>query len=84
MNPQIDNVFDEQRGPGQIRRTHVGRVELGIAAEEPRLGVQASSLRVVLNLDVGAELVDQSIQGTSLRRPHVGGRHHPERLAALS
>jgi hypothetical protein len=57
---------------------------LGVAAEQPRFGVQPGPLRVVLNLDLGAELQHQSIKRPALGRAHVRGRDDSHRLVALA
>jgi len=70
--PNIPLDAIEHRGPGQIARPDVCRVESGPTSEEPRLGVQPGSLRVVLDFDLCTQVVDEAIQGRALGGAHVG------------
>ena len=80
-NVPLDSL--EQGTARQVRRTDVGRVEAGIAPEEPCLGVEAGAQRVVLDLHLGAELADEPIESGALGGTHVGGGDDAEPDASL-
>ncbi len=67
----------EQRGPGQVRAADVGRVEAGLAREQPRLGVQPGAARLVIDLDLRAVLTDQPVERDALGCADVGGGQDP-------
>ena len=74
----------EHRCAGEVAGADVGRVEAGVAPEEPRLRVESRSLRVVLDLDLGPEVPHEPIQGGPLGGSHVGRRDQAEGDATLA
>ena len=81
--PHVPLDAVEQRRPRQVGGADVRGVEAGVAAEHPRLGVEPGAVGVVLDLDLGAELADEPVEGPPLGRPHVGRRDDAQRGAAL-
>ncbi len=74
----------EQRGAREVARPDVCRVEAGVAPEQPRLGVKTGAQRVVLHLDVGAEVGDQTVKGGPLGGAHVGRGDQAQRDATVA
>ncbi len=73
----------QQGRAAQVGRADVGRVVAAAAAEHPRLGVQASRLGLVVDLDLGPEVADQAVQGGAVGRAHVRRREDPQRHTPL-
>jgi hypothetical protein len=74
----------EQGGSREIWGSYVRRVEAGVPSKEPSLGVEASSEYVVLDLDLGTEVVDESVERRSISRAEIGGGDDAERRIAKS
>jgi len=82
--PNVPLHAVQQRGAREVGRSYVGGIEFDVAPEQPRLRMQPRSLRVVLDLDLGAELVDQAVQRFALSRAHVRGGHDAKGFASFA
>ncbi|ORW96066.1 hypothetical protein AWC28_11090 [Mycolicibacter terrae] len=68
----------------EVAGTDVGGVEASVAPQQPRFRVQAGDRGVVVNPDLGAELVDQGVQGACVGGTEVGGGDDAQRNTALA
>ena len=68
----------------EVARTDVGRVETGVASEQPRLGVETSAQRVVLDAGLRPELLDETVECGSLGGSHVGRGDDAERHSTIA
>lgn len=62
----------EQRAAGEVRGADVAGVEPGVTPEQPCLRVESRPLDLVVHLHLGAEVVDQAVEGATVGAAGVG------------
>ena len=81
--PHIPFQAIDQRGMRQVGRPDVGGVKTGVAAQQPRLGVQPGAVGFVVDPHLGAELVHQRIERSRVRGAQVRRGDDPQRDSTL-
>src|SRR5699024_8519658 len=72
----------DKRRPAQVGTPYVTGVEAGLSVKEPCFRVQVRCSRIVIDSHLGAELVDETVEGSALSRTNVcccqdTNRHFP-------
>lgn len=57
----------------EIRAADVGRIELGVPAEEPCLRMQASRIGFVIDPDISVVPISELVECVTFRSTHVSG-----------
>ncbi len=74
----------EERRFGEVRAADVRRVEAAVPAEEPCLRMEAGGAELVIDLDLGAEVAHQPVQGTPFGGTDIGRRKNADGDTALA
>ncbi|RAS36210.1 hypothetical protein BCL80_101163 [Streptomyces avidinii] len=72
----------EESSLGEVRATYVSRIEAAFSPEEPCLGMESGGAKLIVDLDLGTEVPDKTVQRSAFRGTDVRGCQDSDRNTA--